>query len=633
MGWPLDESEESAAWQWPTSITTADRMSRHPQVQAIWWALTLPLRADIWALDPQDADPAKVDLLADDLDLPVLDERRQPKARPKVRRRGRFSWPEHVRLQLLHLRWGSMWFVPVYDADALAETGMARLRKLSPRFPRTLSRIDVAPDGGLLGIRQYGTGPGSVAGEIPIGVDRLVAYVHDREGANWAGRSALRALYRPYELSDRAERVEMMTAERNGMGIPTAEVVPGYTGPMDQPAIDRAAEVAQAWRAGDYSGAALPPGFRMRLVGVDGSLPDLDKPITRHHASMAKALNVMVMELGSTQGGHRALGETFVEMFDAAVGGLASSMARDVMTPHIVEDWWDLNYGPDDPAPAIVVSPGEVPVESITALVAAGLIERDDPLEDWLRERLRLPNRAATATAPPPANLGFLNPTPAVAASARARGHTRSALVAAAKPEWPDRLAAALAALVDADAIATAAAGGAEPGDAVAAGLSTDLGDLESLLAELWGDSYASGAAQATASVAASHRPRTLTASLAGLLSSVRDLVGSVVGSLRDRLTAAVSSAGPDVGRDALSEMVAGLASDHKAAGLIAITESHRALVLGAVDTWKASGVETFRWVQHSDEDDECADRNGTEDDWADFPPLHPRCSCEVEPA
>lgn len=393
-GWPLDESEESAAWQWPTSIATADKMSRHPQVQAVWLALTMPLLRDIWAIDPQGADPARVQLLAEDLDLPILDERGQipdRRNRPNRRRRGRFAWPEHLRLALLHLRYGSMFFVPVYDADALAETGMARLRKLAPRFPRTLTHIDVAADGGLVGIRQWGAGTGR--SEVVIPVERLVAYVHGREGANWAGRSALRPLYRPYELADRAERVEIMTAERNGMGIPTAEVIPGYTGQITQTSIDRAAEVAQAWRAGDYSGAALPPGFRMRIVGVEGSLPDLDKPITRHYGLMAKAFNAMVMELGTTAAGHRALGETFVEMFEAATGGLAEAMARDVMTPHIVEDWWDLNYGPDDQAPAIVVSPGEVPVESVVSLVGAGLIEPDDTLQDWLRERLRLPGR------------------------------------------------------------------------------------------------------------------------------------------------------------------------------------------------------------------------------------------------
>lgn len=633
-GWPLDEAEESAVWQWPESIRTADRMARHPQVQAVWWALTLPLRGDIWALDPQDADPARVDLLADDLDLPVLDERgdRRTDRRPNRRRRGRFSWSEHVRLMLLHLRYGCMFFVPVYDEQALADTGMARLRKLAPRFPRTISHIDSAPDGGLVGIRQWGNGPGA-AREIPIGVDRLVAYVHEREGANWQGRSLFRPLYRPYELADRLERVEAMTIERNGMGVPTAEVVPGYAGQITQAQIDDAAAIAQAWRAGDASAAAMPPGFRMRLAGVEGTLPDAGPAIARHHTSMAKAVQAMFMELGSTQGGHRALGETFVEQFDAAVGGLATAIAKDFMTPHIVEDWWDLNYGPDDPAPAVVVSPGEVPVESIMALVSAGLIQRDDALEDWLRDRLRIPARAAVA-APPPANLGFLGGG-SVAASHRGRPRR---ILAATEAQWATRLAGALAAIVDPAAIASAAADGASAADAVAAGLSNDLTTLESVLADLWAESYGTGAERAVATVASSAlrpQPRSVAAALTGLLGQVRNLVASVVGSLRDRLVGAVDAAGPDVGTDALRDMVAGMASDHAAAGRIAVTESHRALVLGAVDTWRASGVDSFRWVRTSgdDEKDECADRDGEVDEWDDFPPLHPHCKCEVEPA
>lgn len=628
FGYPLDEAEESAAWQWPASIATADRMSRHPQVQAVWWALTLPMRRDIWAIDPQDADPARVDMLADDIDLPILNERGERTRRPKPRRRGRFSWPEHLRLALLHLRWGCMFFEPVYDALALEQTGQARLRKLAPRFPRTLSHIDVAADGGLVGIRQWGTGPGA-AKEVTIPVDRLIAYVHNREGANWHGQSIFRAMYRPYELADRSERVEAMTGERNGMGVPQAV----YNGPhpesQTQSQIDAANEAAQAWRAGDYSAAAMPPGWRIHLTGVEGTLPDLDKPISRHYGLMAKSVQAMFMELGTTAAGHRALGETFVDFFAAAVGGIADGIA-DVTTQHVVEDWWDLNFGPDDPAPAVVAAPidaeTDIPPEALVALVNANVITPDADIEATLRTRYRLPAQAVSPA--PTSNLAFLGQP--VAASRRRPARR---VAAATAPTWEERLAEAMAAVVDPGAIAAAVEAGTDPADAVAAGLADDLAPLEGVLADLWAEGWEAGVARAVDRVpVAASRP--VHASLSNLLANVRALTASVVGSLRERLTSAVAAAQPG---DELRDMLAGLASDHAAAGRIVVTETQRAMVAAAAETWRGAGVSSFRWVRASGDSDDCEfacdERDGTEGDWDDLPPLHPNCSCEVEPA
>ena len=57
-------------------------------------------------------------------------------------------------------------------------------------MPRTIVAVNVADDGGLISIEQE-----AGASKIVIPVDRLVAYVHKREGGNWLGSSILRPCY------------------------------------------------------------------------------------------------------------------------------------------------------------------------------------------------------------------------------------------------------------------------------------------------------------------------------------------------------------------------------------------------------------------------------------------------------
>ncbi len=134
-------------------------------------------------------------MVADDLGLPLVGEQPEPAART----RDRFSWAEHMRLALLMLPFGHSFFEQSYRYD---ESGRARLRKLAWRPPRTIAKVNVAPDGGLESIEQHARS-GTFRAERPIPVSQLVAYVHDREGGNWLGSSLLRPAYKHRLIKDR----------------------------------------------------------------------------------------------------------------------------------------------------------------------------------------------------------------------------------------------------------------------------------------------------------------------------------------------------------------------------------------------------------------------------------------------
>lgn len=177
----VDADEITAALMWPNNLRIYDQMRREDsQVAGVLRAVTLPIRRTQYRINKQAARPEVVQLVAEDLGLPVLGE--DPAKYPR-RRSQSFSWQNHLRQALFYLHYGHMFFEQVYDVSS----GMARLAKLAPRMPRTIYSIQVASDGGLISIEQIAPGVATGAMTVTIPVRRLVGYVHEMEGANWLG--------------------------------------------------------------------------------------------------------------------------------------------------------------------------------------------------------------------------------------------------------------------------------------------------------------------------------------------------------------------------------------------------------------------------------------------------------------
>jgi hypothetical protein len=297
---------------------------------------------------------------------------------------------EHLHSALLMLVFGHSYFEPLYRIDGL---GRARLRKLAPRPARTISAVNVAPDGGLESIEQRPLGARNGvltlvrAQKIVIPVSRLVAYVHEREGGNWLGTSLLRPAYGPWVLKDLALRVQSQTLVRNGMGVPIYE---GAEGEID---LEPGRKMASGYRSGDQSGAATPFGAKLRFAGVEGDLPDADKVIRYYDEQIARAVLAHFLNL-DTKGGSYALASVQAETFTQSLQTLAQQIA-DVATQHIVEDWVDYNFGPDEPAPRVtfdeIGARQTATAQALKLLRDAGLILPDRPLEEQLRQQYGLP--------------------------------------------------------------------------------------------------------------------------------------------------------------------------------------------------------------------------------------------------
>jgi hypothetical protein len=397
--------EDVDALIWPRSVDTYDTMRRQdPQIGQALQALMLPILRTSWRVEPNGAPTAVVEHVADDLGLPIVGKPNRKIARTA----NRFNWGEHLRLALLSRTFGHAFFEQVYEVRRDGPNGELRvhIKKLAYRPPRTIAKVDVAPDGGLVAIHQQ-PAPGFRAvgpsRDIEIGVERLVAYVNNREGGNWLGQSVLRPAYKSWVLKDRLLRIQTQTIDRNGMGLPVYyAATPPATVTDDaewlrrvQADIDDGYDIATGVRAGESAGVSLPPGADLKLLGVEGTLPDADKPIRLHNEEIMKAVLGNFLNLGGDNStGSYALGDTFAEFFTLSLQAHAIDIAE-TANAHIVEDLVDLNYGTDTPAPRIVFDEigtrHQVTAQALYQLVQVGALVMDDTLEEYIRTTYELP--------------------------------------------------------------------------------------------------------------------------------------------------------------------------------------------------------------------------------------------------
>ncbi|MEV0584098.1 DUF935 family protein [Nonomuraea sp. NPDC050310] len=389
--WVSDWQELIPDLIFPTSVQTYARMRHDPQLTAVLSAYTLPIRRATWVIDPAGCRDEVVRLVSEDLGLPVLGAT----TGPTPARRSGVRWDDHLRLALLSLVYGFMPFEQRYEI----RNGQARLVALGERMPHTIGDIKLKQGGVVESISQ------DLIGTRPIPASRLVWYVHDREGANWAGRSMLRPAFGPWLLKHEMWRVHATSIRRFGMGIPSVEAPAGGTPAQ----VAEAQRLASAMRAGDTAGVGLPAGFKLAVTGMTGSVPDAMAFISYLDQQMSRSALAGILDLGETRNGSRALGQTMLEMFLLSLQAIADEIADTATSgqpgmPGIVTSLVDFNWGENEPAPRIVCTDvgdrHEVTAEALDQLLTSGAISPDPELEAYVRTAWGLPARAARPSPP-----------------------------------------------------------------------------------------------------------------------------------------------------------------------------------------------------------------------------------------
>lgn len=382
-------SEDNWELRFPNSPRVYSKMSREDsQVTSVLKAISLPIKRADWRIDPNGAPNEIVALVSEDLRLPVLGDDTK---KPVARRRGRVSWSDHLHFVLLSLKFGVMFFEQVYEVRG----GRLHLAKLAPRFPGTLSKINVAADGGLSSIEQDGASVGTAKADgATIPVSHLVAYAHDPQDTSWEGTSVLRPAYKHWKLRDQFLRLEAQVLERNGMGVPVYKGTELTNDPKGD--LEHGQRIVSELRAGTASGASIPAGSTLDIKGVSGQLVSAREAINYHDGMMAKAVLAHFLNLEG-KGGSYALAETQSDLFIQSLQTTADWIA-DVATQHVVEDLVDVAFPEHDGlCPRIVVDPiaskKELSADDLSKLTSGDkpVIRTDKDLEVHVRNKFSLP--------------------------------------------------------------------------------------------------------------------------------------------------------------------------------------------------------------------------------------------------
>lgn len=378
-----DALELAPEWKWPTSVATAHTMRGDAQVQGLYLGCTLPIRRYNWFIEPNGAEDSIVEAVAKGYNLPIRGREREPRGR----RKGRFAFNDHLRHVLLALIYGHMYF----EQSGEIIGGLWVPRKLGPRMPHTILQINMEKDGGLKSIIQQPIyGGGTMWQKNEIKVNRLIAYIWEQEGANWAGRSMLRGIYKNWLMKDVVLRVGAINIERAG-GVP---VITGPKGASPDD-LEELAKMARQFRVGEGSGGAIPNGAELQLARSAGGEEAVNY-IKLQNEEMGRGFLMMFMNLGQATTGSYALGSSLIDYVLNTQETIANWIC-DIFNEHQIEDHVDWNWGEEtENVPTLGYSrrdDKQMALGDLSKAVEQNLITLDDELEDWIREEFNMPRR------------------------------------------------------------------------------------------------------------------------------------------------------------------------------------------------------------------------------------------------
>lgn len=456
-GWSVFEAQARSirvdALRWPRSVQTYEDMTRDPQIQGLLMSVFLPIRHMQWYLDPNGAPDSLVQEISEDFGLALQGEDTPEDGQG-------LDHDEHLRLALLALAAGHKFFEESGVITGNGPDAKYRLTRLDEYPNEGLQRIDVTDGGDLKSIRVYAADPVVDGPFVDIEADHLLSYVWDRRGADWAGRPLLYGLYRAWLLKDELIRGDA-TMHRRFSGLPVVEsTIPD----ISEGTHNAAAAMAMRVRSGDTAGISMPYGTTLKLLGINGTLPDAIKSVEYHDKQMARAFMQMFAELGNTKTGSRALGATLLDHYALGVLAVAKWIRKSQM--QLVNRIAVRNYGLGVQLPLIQCRQDDnedLPIDQLVNAIDSGLIIVDDDLEAQIRERGNLvprnpaepgrtpPKSAAPAVARRPTAAAG-TPSPAVESHTDFTGlqATYTQAVDELKTQWADVQASTIDQLVTA---------------------------------------------------------------------------------------------------------------------------------------------------------------------------------------
>lgn len=259
------------------------------------------------------------------------------------------------------------------------------LRKLAHIRQRTIYSFIVPPTGDLESLRQF-VYNGATFLKTDIPSDKVLLWTMNRRGDDYWGYPPTRNCYRAWKFKQQLEKINLLGVDRFGVGTPVAEEGEGWT----EPDRKRLHDFMAAWRSGQNTFLAHPSGGKVTIQSPQGSVfVGILEWVKFYNVGIAKSFLTQVSELGTTDTGSRAVGDTFSEQLTGVVQSDCEDIAN-LINEDLIIDLVDWNFGPQDAYP--IFSPSaRFKIDAalagmINSLKVSGTVKWDAQDEAWFRD-------------------------------------------------------------------------------------------------------------------------------------------------------------------------------------------------------------------------------------------------------
>jgi len=309
----------------------------------------------------------------------------------------KLRWKRQLKLILTYLDFGFKYLEKVFGTD---EQGKVVWAKWGDR--QQTAHYKWESDAGDKGVQQQLPNPEDAGDYQPfIPLQKLLLFSFNREGDNYAGVSLLRTAYKHWWFKDTLYKIQGISAERYGVGIPLI-----YTG--DNSNADdktRAENMGKNMRSNETSFIVAPgnpnskdnPGWLIDILTPkgDAKAPAIAEAIDHHNRMIIMNVLAPFLDLGSGTSGSFALSKDQSDFFLLGLRSIADDI-KEVVNNAIEEliliNWPDTKIFPKLEVTEIAKPDMQEFSMALNSLTSAGLINIDEELLRFIRNTMKLPD-------------------------------------------------------------------------------------------------------------------------------------------------------------------------------------------------------------------------------------------------
>lgn len=293
-------------------------------------------------------------------------------------------WSRIVEDALLMCEYGYFPFEKVFDI----KDGKVVLTKLAPRHPLDIEEWYWDRNGGPEGFVMEKTGmmtdePFDEVKFIPI--EKAAVFVLEQEGGDLRGTSILRSAYKHYYYKDTLYKIDAIQKERHGIGVPIIKLPPGFSDD-DRRAAE---ELGRNLRTNERAHIVAPSNWEILFAKLEGQPVDCLRSIEHHDMKIKSNILAPFMDEANVN-------PDSLDVYYKSTRYIATTVC-DTFNHFVIPQLVDFNYSRGKYPILTVRRIGEQ--EDIRTMsfafrnfVGAGAIRPDNPLEEFLRNELDLPD-------------------------------------------------------------------------------------------------------------------------------------------------------------------------------------------------------------------------------------------------